>query len=616
LILTDGFMKAFVICAVLGFSAGFGWAPVYAASPDAAGSARLSPSAGAANVCPDTPLRLTFPAAVTLGTGTIEIRSADDDALLDSIPVSAPGGGAPGRGAAPGGAPTAAPAPVAGVSSIRTPVQVLPRQPLAPGLPTRARIIGGTGFITYPVMIFGQEVTIVPAAALPYNKAIYVKIPAGTLKVGGTDDPGLTDAKAWRFTTKAAPPAADAKRLTVAADGSGDFCTVQGAVDFVPAANTKPITFFIREGVYCELVNFSGKNNLTFLGEDRKKTIVAYPNNNNFSGSTPTMPSAARGAGGGSGISSRRGLFNAQRVSDLVVANLTLHNTTAQGGSQAEAIILSGTTSARAILTNVDLYSFQDTLQINGQAYLSHCYIEGDVDFMWGTGPCFFEDCRATTVRNNAYYTQIRNTAANHGYVYKDCLFDGAPGITGNVLSRIDPTRFPASEVVLLDCTLTSAVSDAAWRFDGTNPAAGSTHFWEYRSRTPAGDPVDTSKRFAASRRLTEAADAELIKNYADPQWVLGGWSPQLAPIITAQPAAVTCAVGQKATFSVGVAAIPDATYQWQKDGGDIPGATQPTYTIAAAAAGDAGRYTVIVANAAGQATSTPAALTLTQTRL
>jgi pectin methylesterase-like acyl-CoA thioesterase len=569
----------------------------------------LSPSNGSVNVCPDTPLRLTFPAPVTVGRGRIEIRAADDDVLLDSFAVDAPArGGASGRGSGGG----VAPAPVAGVSAVRTPGQVLPRDPLTPGVPTRFKSIGEANFITYPVMIFGKEVYIFPAAPLPYNRPVYVKIAPGAFKAGGADDPGISDAETWRFTTKAAPPAADVKRITVAADGSGEFCTVQGAVDFVPQGNTAPVTVFIRSGVYYEMVNFSGKEHLTFLGEDRKKTVLAYANNNTFTTSLPTIAVAtapARGFGGGGGT--RRGLFNAQRVSDLTLANLTLHNTTPQGGSQAEAIILNGTATARAILTNVDLYSFQDTLQINGQAYLSHCYIEGDVDFMWGTGPCFFENCHATTVRDNAYYTQIRNTAANHGYVYKSCFFDGAPGISGNVLSRIDPVRFPASEVVLLDCTLTDAVSDVAWRFDGTNPVAGNTHFWEYGSRTPTGDPVDFSKRFASSRRLVQPDDAPLIKNYSDPQWVLGGWSPQLAPIILAQPVTTAREAGEQAMFSVKVAAIPEATFQWQKEGVAIPGATNPVLLLDSVSAGDVANYTVRVSNSAGTVASEKAGLVI-----
>jgi pectin methylesterase-like acyl-CoA thioesterase len=187
---------------------------------------------------------------------------------------------------------------------------------------------------------------------------------------------------------------------------------------------------------------------------------------------------------------------------------------------------LNGTPAAHAVVKDVDLYSFQDTLQINGQGYVANCYIEGDVDFMWGTGPCFFENCTLRTVNNNAYFTQIRNTAQTHGYVYYKCMFEGAPGVSGNVLSRIDPGVYPFSEVVLIDCTLDSSVSPAAWRFD-RNTEGPNVHFWEYNSHTADGKPVDVTRRFAASRQLKSSDDAELIRNYSDPAWVLGGWSPR-----------------------------------------------------------------------------------------
>ena len=188
------------------------------------------------------------------------------------------------------------------------------------------------------------------------------------------------------------------------------------------------------------------------------------------------------------------------------------------------------------IITEVDLYSHQDTLQINGQAYLSNCYIEGDVDFMWGAGPCFFENCRLRALRSKSMYTQIRNPPSNHGYVYKNCTFEGAPGVTDGILSRVLQTRFPASEVVLLDCTLTKAVSPVGWHLD--SPAeAPQVHFWEYNSRDPDGKPIDGSQRFVVSKRLTQEADAETITHYSNPTWVLGhDWNPRLAPIFAKQP--------------------------------------------------------------------------------
>ena len=227
---------------------------------------------------------------------------------------------------------------------------------------------------------------------------------------------------------------------------------------------------------------------------------------------------------------------------DFVLTNLTLHNTTPKGGSQAESLILVGGVNARAIITGVDLYSLQDTLQINGQAYVSDCYIEGDVDFMWGSGPCFFENCECKSANSRGYYTQIRNPSSNHGYIYRHCLFNGKDGVTGNLLSRIDPARFPGSEVVLIDCTLTDAVSPAAWRFDGSQQGPN-VHFWEYNSHAPDGKPIDMSARFAGSKRLEKAADAETIAHYSDPVWVLGGnWNPRQAPVFAGRSAVTSAA--------------------------------------------------------------------------
>jgi len=451
------------------------------------------PAPGAKDVCPDSPLRITFATVPSIGTGTVRVYDASNDSVVDSIDVAAP---------------------------------------------KLVRTIGGLpNFSYHPVIINGNEADLWLAEnALSYGKSYYVKVDAGAFKdSGGNSLPAIDDASAWRFSTKAAPPVPGATRLTVAADGSGDFATVQGALDFIPDNNTSPTTVFIRNGLYNEIICLVGKNNITLLGEDRKKTIIAYPNNDRFNnntggnpfGTTTSAPATAPGSvDPRRGAIYRRGLLLGHHVKDLVIANLTLHNTTPQGGSQAEAIILNGTTDAHAILTNVDLYSFQDTLQINGQAYLSDCFIQGDVDFMWGTGPVFFDRCHAKSVRSNAYFTQIRNPASNHGFVYKDCILDGMPGVSGDFLSRIVPARFPYSEVVFLNCMMTDAVGPVAWRIQRTTEAP-TIHFWEYNSHGPDGKPVDVSKRMPLSKQLKLPDDKQVIDNYSDPTFVLGGkWTP------------------------------------------------------------------------------------------
>jgi pectin methylesterase-like acyl-CoA thioesterase len=445
----------------------------------------LSPAASAQDVCVDTPLRVNFESAPTLGTaGKIQIFDAASNTAVETIDVSSP---------------------------------------------TATQTIGGLpNYKYYPVIIAGNQAAIYPHnGALSYNKTYYVTIDAGAFK----DAAGITNPNDWRFTTKKSGPAAGVTQLTIAADGTGDFCTVQGAVDFVPDGNKTPTTLLICKGVYTEMIAFTNKSALTFLGEDRKQTVLQYADNNTFNHAPGVY---------------RRGMFLGNHCDDLVIANLTMRNTTPYRGSQAEAIILNGTTSARAILKDVDLYSFQDTLQINGQAYISNCYIEGDVDFMWGKGPCFFENCECKAVHPRGYYTQIRNVAPTHGYVYHHCTFDGSEGVSNVFLSRIEPNRFPNSEVVLMDCQLDQSVIPVGWRFDrpttlpdGTAPGAD-VRFWEFNSHDAAGNPIDTSKRFAASRQLKHPDDDATIANYSDPSFVLGNvWNPLSSPIF-AKPGPTT----------------------------------------------------------------------------
>jgi len=470
-----------------------------------AGTAALGvfPAADATGVCPDTPLRLTFATPPALGTGgKIQIWDASDNTVVETIDVSSP---------------------------------------------TGTKTIGGLpNYKYYPVIISDRQATIYPKnGVLAYGKTYSVAIQPGVFMTGPGHEPDRSPPVTWRFTTKAAAPAVGTRRLVVAADGTGDFCTVQGALDFIPDGNTTPTTIFLRKGSYTELVFFTNKHAITLLGEDRQQCVIAYATNDRFNpasgnpfGSTTPNPSAEPRVGG---HIYHRGVFLAHRVNDLTLANLTIRNTTPQGGSQAEAIIFNGTTTARAILKDVDLYSYQDTLQINGQAYLDHCYIEGDVDFMWGTGPCFFADCTAHSLRSGAYYTQIRNPGTNHGYVYLHCTFDGAPGVVGNYLSRIGTGRFPHSEVVLLDCVLSDAVGPVAWLFsggrEGNEHDPAEVHFWEFKSRRPDGQPVDASRRLAGSRQLKSPEDDALIASYRNPAFVLGGdWNPRLAPIFVTAP--------------------------------------------------------------------------------
>jgi hypothetical protein len=83
------------------------------------------------------------------------------------------------------------------------------------------------------------------------------------------------------------------------------------------------------------------------------------------------------------------------------------------------------------------------------------------------------------------------------------------------------------------------------------------------------------------------------------------------APVVTSQPQSLIVTRGDNASFAVTVSSATPPTFQWRFNGGDIPGATSPTFTVTNASPGNAGTYDVVVANGSGPVTSTPATLTV-----
>lgn len=297
-----------------------------------------------------------------------------------------------------------------------------------------------------------------------------------------------------------------AKDLVVAADGSGDFKTIQSAVDAVPADSATRTTILVRRGTYAELVIVSReKKKLTLRGEDRQGTIIAATNNANLN-------------------PRRREMFSAE-ADDFILENITLHNTTAKGGSQAEAIRVK---AERVILRGCDFKSLQDTLRLDGRVYVRDCYVEGDVDYVWGGGTVYFDRCTFHSV-NNGYLVQSRNGAEVMGYVFVDCRLTGTPNIERFVLARIEPVRFPHSHVAFVDCAMGPHISPAGWLLDKVPGAAApgpapQIQFLEYHSVDLAGKPLDVSARMPASRRIS-AEEAARLRNIGN---VLRGWSPVL----------------------------------------------------------------------------------------
>ena len=508
--------------------------------------ASLAPTNGATAICYDTPLTVNFSQAPLISSsGTIKIFNVTN-------PV--------------------------------TPVDTLN---LALGSP-QSRTIGGVTLNAYPVLISGNAATIYPhSGVMTSNQTYYVTVDNGAFTdTTGALFTGITATNVWKFTTKPTGPA-NATNLVVAADGSGDFNTVQGAIDFVPNGNTAHILINIRTGTYNEINRLNSKNNITFRGQNRHQAIISYANDDNINGGTSARP-----------------MFGVLGANDIAMENLTLTNSTPKGGSQAEALFLN--VVKRFILLNADLDSFQDTLLINAngdQAYFQDNHIQGDTDFIWGGGTAFFTNCEIETLTsggsvNYENITQARTTAGTNGFSFMQCQLTRLNNtITFGGLGR--DLGFTDGNVAYINCLIDAHI--VGWN----NTDA---RYWEFGNQNiTATAPVSYNGTQLASTdpNLTNAETATL--------W-LYGWQPQLAPNILANPASQSVSGGQSTTFTVTATGISSPAYQWLKNGTNLNGQTSATLTISSPNVNDAGTYSVIVSNAAGIVTSSPATLTVGNT--
>jgi pectinesterase len=562
------------------------------------------PADNAKDVNPDTHLVLAFQSVPTLGnSGTIRVFDAADDRLVDVLDLSLPPGPT---------SSTRTPAPYTPIpyeynSVHSTNANTKPGTPSGIALPTsdtcQLTIIGGftDAFHFYPVIIHDTAATIyLHNNLLKYDKKYYVHIDPGVLTLSDGSFTGISGKTGWRFTTKKTPPPVNSERLVVDGDGTGDFNTVQGAIDFIPDNNPRRVTIFIKNGTYEEIVYFRNKANITFLGEDREKVVVCYANNEVFN---PHPSNVATNEIPGT-FPSRRAAFMGDHSTGIHLVNFTIKSINDKP-AQAEGLLLMGTQN---IACHVTIEGSGDALQVNGSVYMTDCKIYGYGDNILGRGPAFFDHCEL--ISTFGPYMWIRNTSSNHGNVFVNCRFR-TRGNVETVIARAPINKgkgYPFSEAVLLNCSL-AGISPEGW---GPVGDTSNIHYWEYNSTNISdGTPVDVSKRSTYSRQLTKIKDAEIIDHYSHPTYVLGGWTPSMPPIIITQPVSITRAMGQTANFRVQVAAVPTAAVQWFKNGKAIDGATNETLHVENLLASDDATYTVSVKNCFGSVTSQAATLTV-----
>ncbi|MEO6253934.1 MAG: pectinesterase family protein [Ferruginibacter sp.] len=291
-----------------------------------------------------------------------------------------------------------------------------------------------------------------------------------------------------------------AQRITkrVAADGSGDYRTVQEAFNAIPYNNKRPITIIIGEGVYKEkLLLDSTKDFVTLIGSNKFNTILTYDDHTG-------KLSPKRDT-----INTRTSWSFKMLADNFTASNITFQNDAGFSAGQAVAVEVVGD---KATFHNCRFIGNQDVLFTNSEKsrqYYQFCYIEGTTDFIFGAATVWFDQCHIHSKKNSHITAASTPMGKKWGYVFNDCILTGDTSLHTVSLGR--PWR-PYASVTYMRCFIGEHIKPEGWSNWNNTDNYKTTRYAEYKNYGPSADPL---KRVSWARQLTaEEAKALNIQTF------------------------------------------------------------------------------------------------------
>jgi len=325
------------------------------------------------------------------------------------------------------------------------------------------------------------------------------------------------------------PLTAGAKTLTVAADGSSDFKTVQEAVAAVPENASERTVIHMKAGSYDgQIVIPKSKSKVTFEGDGADKTTIKYGYNTN-----EPNPAGVERQFWGIGV--------VVLSDDFIAHDLAFANVSGDHG-QALALRIDGD---RAVVYGTKLLGWQDTLMVNnGRQYFRNDYIEGRVDFIYGSGTAVFDHCEIHS-KNGGHVTAASTPQDRpYGLIFLDCKLTGDrtpwdPATTNpattqkaKVTPQADlgrPWR-PYAMVAFIRCEMGDHIKAVGWNNWGKEANEKTARYNEFGNTGP-GAAID--KRAPWSHQLSaEEVNKFTIANILSGQ---DQWAPEILIPTTAQ---------------------------------------------------------------------------------
>ncbi len=311
--------------------------------------------------------------------------------------------------------------------------------------------------------------------------------------------------------------------FTVAQDGSGNFKTIQEAINAVRDLSQVQVLIYIRNGTYREkLVVPSWKTNISLIGESEDKTIIT---GDDYAGKP--FPGGVDATGRSKFIT-----YTTHTVliegNDIILENLTIENTANRNrpGPRVEQAVALHVEGDRCIVRHCRLLGHQDTVymatSISRQLY-QDCYVEGTVDFLFGEATVVFQRCTINSLANAWITAASTRPGQPFGFVFLDCVLTADSSVTSVYLGR--PWR-PYARTVFIRTQMGPHIRSAGWENWPKTTNYKTTFYAEYQSHGPGANPPE---RVGWSTHLTESEAARYTL-----KTIFGGdrgWNP--APGLT-----------------------------------------------------------------------------------
>lgn len=322
--------------------------------------------------------------------------------------------------------------------------------------------------------------------------------------------------------------------MLVALDGSGDYNNLQDAIDAIPENNFQRVIIRVKKGIYKQKLNIT-KAFITLIGEDAENTIITFDDY----ARKPLL----------NGDPMRT--FNSYSVfiagDNFIAENITFENTAGAGSvvGQAVAAYVDGD---RMQFKNCRFLANQDTLftgplppkpmegstfggpregqeRRNSRQYYESCYIEGDIDFIFGSATVVFNKCMIFSKNRgeeiNGYITAASTPGENKfGYVFVDCKLISDAKEQSVYLGR--PWR-DFAKTAYINCWMGEHIISEGWHNWNKTSAEKLVCYVEYKSYGP-GAALDKRVSFSKILNDTEVEKYSIIN-------VLAGndnWNPSI----------------------------------------------------------------------------------------